>query len=296
MPTLPAPGSRVPFASGFPRCSKRAASALHFDEEPAVGRHRRFLLGRLLIERGRLRRVIRSSEGSAPNAGVPSRHRRCTSAVTWATIGSIKSGHAGGRYDETRHSGQRSNCLHRRLTTRSVEVKQNWNVIMLSKRVAQRIQQRFPFLREPAKDQDNLRRDGVNNMTYFGVVEQQVDELSNVEPVSGVRPPATSRAVAVARRRYRPPSPAAILQPRRAAYSRRARIFNGTVCWSLEARGLGSISINVRITAVRKLAVEAAITDCWRRSWRPGSCASKASDPEVSAWGTGFRCGRPRRC
>jgi site-specific recombinase XerD len=28
--------------------------------------------------------------------------------------------------------------------------------------------------------------------------------------------------------------------------------------WALEARGLGSVSINVRITAVRKLAVEAA--------------------------------------
>jgi site-specific recombinase XerD len=39
---------------------------------------------------------------------------------------------------------------------------------------------------------------------------------------------------------------------------------------ALEARKLGSISINVRITAVRKLAVEAA-DSCWRRSWPPGS-------------------------
>jgi len=31
---------------------------------------------------------------------------------------------------------------------------------------------------------------------------------------------------------------------------------------ALEARGLGAVSINVRITAVRKLAVEAAITGC----------------------------------
>src|SRR6185369_7813005 len=41
----------------------------------------------------------------------------------------------------------------------------------------------------------------------------------------------------------------------------RAGLTKGTVCaWrvSLEGRGLGAISINVRITAVRKLAVEAA--------------------------------------
>ena len=42
---------------------------------------------------------------------------------------------------------------------------------------------------------------------------------------------------------------------------------------ALEGHGLGSISINVRITAVRKLAVERPITGCWRRSWRPGSRA-----------------------
>jgi hypothetical protein len=32
---------------------------------------------------------------------------------------------------------------------------------------------------------------------------------------------------------------------------------------ALEAHGLGSISINVRMTAVRELAVEAATTGCW---------------------------------
>jgi hypothetical protein len=41
---------------------------------------------------------------------------------------------------------------------------------------------------------------------------------------------------------------------------------------ALEARGLGVVSINVRITAVRKLAVEAT-TGCWRRSWPTASRA-----------------------
>jgi hypothetical protein len=37
---------------------------------------------------------------------------------------------------------------------------------------------------------------------------------------------------------------------------------------ALEARKLGSVSINVRITAVRKLAVEAADNGLLRGSWR----------------------------
>jgi len=40
---------------------------------------------------------------------------------------------------------------------------------------------------------------------------------------------------------------------------------------ALEARGLGAVSINVRITAVRKLAVEAADNNCWHRNWPTGS-------------------------
>src|SRR5260370_17765851 len=40
---------------------------------------------------------------------------------------------------------------------------------------------------------------------------------------------------------------------------------------TLEARGLGAVSINVRITAVRKLAVEAADNGSWRPSWPTGS-------------------------
>src|SRR3954454_8847705 len=45
---------------------------------------------------------------------------------------------------------------------------------------------------------------------------------------------------------------------------------NATVAaWrvALEARGLGAVSIDVRITAVRKLAVEAADNGCWHPSW-----------------------------
>src|SRR5260370_26823715 len=40
---------------------------------------------------------------------------------------------------------------------------------------------------------------------------------------------------------------------------------------ALEARGLGAVSINVRITAVRNLAVEPRTTGCWRPSWRTAS-------------------------
>ena len=44
----------------------------------------------------------------------------------------------------------------------------------------------------------------------------------------------------------------------------------------LEARGLGSVSINVRITAGGNWRSRPPTTDCWRRSWPPGSRGSRA--------------------
>src|SRR2546423_15336286 len=64
---------------------------------------------------------------------------------------------------------------------------------------------------------------------------------------------------------------------------------------ALEARGLGSISINVRITAVRKLAVEAADNGLLAPELALGSRALRASSPRVCGLGTGYRSGRPRR-
>jgi hypothetical protein len=42
---------------------------------------------------------------------------------------------------------------------------------------------------------------------------------------------------------------------------------------ALEARGLGAVSINVRITAVRKRLSKRPITGCWHRSWPTASLA-----------------------
>jgi len=64
---------------------------------------------------------------------------------------------------------------------------------------------------------------------------------------------------------------------------------------ALEARGLGSISINVRITAVRKLAVEAADNGLLAPELTAGITRIKASSPRVCGLGTGYRYGRPRR-
>jgi site-specific recombinase XerC len=58
---------------------------------------------------------------------------------------------------------------------------------------------------------------------------------------------------------------------------------------ALEARGLSAVSINVRITAVRELAAEAADNGCWRRNWQPASRASKARRRWECAPGTGCR-------
>jgi hypothetical protein len=62
---------------------------------------------------------------------------------------------------------------------------------------------------------------------------------------------------------------------------------------TLETRGLGSVSIKVRITAVRKLAMEPADTPVfWLLNWSRESRALKAPSPKASALGTGCRSGK----
>ena len=66
---------------------------------------------------------------------------------------------------------------------------------------------------------------------------------------------------------------------------------------SLEARGLGSISINVRITAVRKLAVEAADNGLLAPELAAGITRMKGVEDERHARGElALRPSRRRRC
>ena len=56
---------------------------------------------------------------------------------------------------------------------------------------------------------------------------------------------------------------------------------------ALEARGLGSVSINVRIMAVRKLAVGRLTAGCWHQSWRAGISrvkGAKSKGVRVGNW------------
>ena len=62
----------------------------------------------------------------------------------------------------------------------------------------------------------------------------------------------------------------------------------------LEARGLGSVSINVRITAVRKLAVEAADNGLLAPELAAGITASRAPSQRACGSATGYPCSRPR--
>jgi hypothetical protein len=64
---------------------------------------------------------------------------------------------------------------------------------------------------------------------------------------------------------------------------------------ALEARGLGAVSINVRITAVRKLAVEAADNCLLAPELAAGITRVKGVASKGFAWATGYPCGRPRR-
>jgi|SRR6185295_6865613 len=63
---------------------------------------------------------------------------------------------------------------------------------------------------------------------------------------------------------------------------------------SLEDRRLGSSSIIIRMSAIRKLAAEAA--DNGLLAPELALVASRAPNRKASAWGTGYRCGRLRRC
>ena len=61
---------------------------------------------------------------------------------------------------------------------------------------------------------------------------------------------------------------------------------------ALEARKLGPISINVRLTAVRKLAVEAADNGLLAPDAGPNTRASKAFERRESVPATGFQSAR----
>jgi hypothetical protein len=63
---------------------------------------------------------------------------------------------------------------------------------------------------------------------------------------------------------------------------------------ALEARGLGAVSIKVRITAVHKLAVEAADNGLQAPELANGITRVKGVASKASAWGTGFPSSRRR--
>jgi len=65
---------------------------------------------------------------------------------------------------------------------------------------------------------------------------------------------------------------------------------------ALEARGLGAVSINVRITAVRKLAVEAADNRLLAPELANGITRVKGVASKGVRLGAGSRSGRRRRC
>jgi hypothetical protein len=65
---------------------------------------------------------------------------------------------------------------------------------------------------------------------------------------------------------------------------------------ALEARGLGAVSINVRITAVRKLVVEAADNGLLVPELASGITRIKGVASKGSALEIGSRSGRRRRC
>jgi site-specific recombinase XerC len=65
---------------------------------------------------------------------------------------------------------------------------------------------------------------------------------------------------------------------------------------SLEERKLGSSSIIVRMSAIRKLAVEAMDNGLLAPDLAAGIQRVKSANPSASGWATGSAKNRPRRC
>src|SRR5215217_3863403 len=85
--------------------------------------------------------------------------------------------------DEPGHAGK---CLHRPgdiLANRGIEVEDDRDEIPAAQFLPNGIQYRFTLRSEAAQNEDDLRSDGVNDITDFLIVKQQINELSDLKVV-----------------------------------------------------------------------------------------------------------------
>src|SRR5262249_14769179 len=71
------------------------------------------------------------------------------------------------------------------LATRSAEVEDDGSAIALSQFISEGIEDRFALRRESAKDQHDLGGDSVDHTADVLVVQQQVNELRDLDVISG---------------------------------------------------------------------------------------------------------------
>ncbi|HWN09780.1 MAG TPA: hypothetical protein VNO50_11020 [Pyrinomonadaceae bacterium] len=65
----------------------------------------------------------------------------------------------------------------------AIEVEYYWRVVSPAKLLVQRIEDLLATLSEATKNENQLRRYGVNNVAYLGTAEQKIDEVGYFQAV-----------------------------------------------------------------------------------------------------------------
>src|SRR6266536_2542404 len=80
--------------------------------------------------------------------------------------------------------GKCTDGLPYRLGLDRVEIKQDWQQVVFAKSVSKPIQYGFSLRSKSTENKDRFRGHGVNNITNFGIVQQEVNELCNLEIIN----------------------------------------------------------------------------------------------------------------
>src|SRR5260221_14688696 len=81
-----------------------------------------------------------------------------------------------------------SKCSHRLgqiPATRFVKVEQNRDVLVCAQGFSECIKDGFALRREATKNEDGFPGNGVDDLTNFRIIQQQIDELGNLEIIDG---------------------------------------------------------------------------------------------------------------
>src|SRR6516225_6122240 len=84
-----------------------------------------------------------------------------------------------------REARQRFNCFRHIPASWDREVKQDWQQITIAQFITQRVEDCLTLIREATENQHHLGSNGVDHVTDFLVMKQEVDELRDLNVIDG---------------------------------------------------------------------------------------------------------------